>query len=282
MSEFADYKIAGSVFRIHTSKQNLAPMVNLVPFEYDGDEKPLFSLCLDSVLPSAGKQLYSSDEYFFRICEAENGYIIEFNDIESPDKFGMYFDTSYSKFITDMEASDICTYVLNNMLMLSYTFATIDSGALMIHSSVAVVDGKAYMFLGKSGTGKSTHCRLWLKNIEGADILNDDNPVLKVEDDGVYVYGSAWSGKGCVYKNEGYRVGGIARLKQAPYNKIERKVGTPAFALLYTACSKLPWSSNFMDKICKVLSKIVAETPVYFLECLPDDEAARISYNTMK
>lgn len=282
MKSFSDYKIAGSVCRINVIREQLAPMDNIKPFEYDGSEEPLFSLILDSFISKPNRLVYESDEYFFKMFEADGGYLIKFRESKAGQEYGMYFDTTYTKFLIDMPSGKVCTTVLNNMLMMAYTFATIGCGSLMIHSSVAVVNGKGYMFLGKSGTGKSTHCRLWLKNIEGADILNDDNPILKVEDDGVYVYGSAWSGKGCVYKNERYPVGAIVRLAQAPHNKIERKSGAAAFALLYTACSKLPWSSRFMEQICSIIGKIVAAIPVYFLECLPDDAAALLCYDSVK
>jgi len=282
MGAYSDFKIAGSVFRVYVADGALSKLRNFNPFVYSGSEKPLFSVLLDSIVPSGGTELYSSDEFQFKLFDLGEGFKLLFHDIETNKFFGAYFDKDYKKFITDMRSSDICASVLNNIIMLAFTFATIDSGSLLIHSSVAVVDGKAYMFLGKSGTGKSTHCKLWLNNIKGADILNDDNPILKLEDDCVYVYGSAWSGKGCVYKNERYPVGGIVRLAQAKSNNIVRKSGTPAFALLYTSCSKMPWSSEFMAKVCSTLSVIVQKTPIYYLECLPNADAAILSYNTMK
>ncbi len=82
------------------------------------------------------------------------------------------------------------------------------------------------MFLGPSGTGKSTHASLWLENVEGTELVNDDNPVVRILDDGsIKVYGSPWSGKTPCYLNVNYPLGGIVNLIQASHNKISRLGG---------------------------------------------------------
>lgn len=275
------FNIAGFTVRLNVAYSALSSMGNLHPFIAENANDADFQLLLGCDVKPSGCEIYKSDEYDFAIFESDSVFCIKFADIASGNKYLLEFDKNFKEYRTDMSAEHICKDVLNNMLMLSFTFATIDKKSLMIHSSVAVLNGKAYMFLGKSGTGKSTHCRLWLKNFKNADILNDDNPILKFENGETVVYGSPWSGKGAVYKNERYKVGGIARLAQAPYNKIERRTGAKAFALLYSSCSKLPWSEACMNALCATLSDIVGTTPIYYLECLPDDAAAQLSCSTM-
>lgn len=275
------FNIAGFTVRLNVAYSALSSMGNLHPFIAENANDADFQLLLGCDVKPSGCEIYKSDEYDFAIFESDSVFCIKFADIASGNKYLLEFDKNFKEYRTDMSAEHICKDVLNNMLMLSFTFATIDKKSLMIHSSVAVLNGKAYMFLGKSGTGKSTHCRLWLKNFKNADILNDDNPILKFENGETVVYGSPWSGKGAVYKNERYKVGGIARLAQAPYNKIERRTGAKAFALLYSSCSKLPWSEACMNALCATLSDIVGTTPIYYLECLPDDAAAQLSYSSM-
>ena len=88
-------------------------------------------------------------------------------------------------------------------------------------------EGLGYLFLGHSGTGKSTHARQWLAAFDDAWLLNDDNPIVRVMEDGeVRVYGSPWSGKTPCYNNAYARVRGIVKLSQAPHNKI-RTVSLP-------------------------------------------------------
>ncbi len=85
---------------------------------------------------------------------------------------------------------------VDTSLMLLYAMRSAAGDTLLFHSSTIVKDGKAYLFLGKSGTGKSTHSGLWLKHIEGTRLLNDDNPVVYVTPEGTpMVSGSPWSGR---------------------------------------------------------------------------------------
>ena len=80
--------------------------------------------------------------------------------------------------------------------------------------------GNGYAFLGKSGTGKSTHSQLWLRYLEGYELLNDDHPIIRLVNDEVIIYGSPWSGKTPCYKNKQARLKAVVRLEQASENKI--------------------------------------------------------------
>lgn len=277
------FNIAGFGFAVKADADVVRFLPNLEPFVCDAvNELELaFTLELDAAVAGDRDVIYHSDDFFFDIARCGDGYSMEFAEMGAEGRYVMEFGAEFKSFKTNMR-SDSLSPVLDNMLMIAFTFATAGRDALLIHSSVVVVDNKAYMFLGKSGTGKSTHAGLWLKYIDGAMHLNDDNPVLKYSDGKAYACGSAWSGKGRIFKNEAYEVGGIVRLAQAPYNKIERRTGAKAFALVYTSCSKLPWSEVCMEHICSTLGKITAVTPVYYLECLPDRDAALLSFNTMK
>ncbi|MBP5538939.1 MAG: hypothetical protein J6X69_03795 [Bacteroidales bacterium] len=171
---------------------------------------------------------------------------------------------------------------VNNALMLLYTLYTTPFDTLMIHSSVTVFEGKGYSFLGKSGTGKSTHSSLWLKYIEGTWLLNDDNPVIRLEADGTpYIYGTPWSGKTPCYKNERVPLGAIVRLEQAPYNKITRLKGLEAYTAFLPSCSSLKWKRSLEDALCRTVETVVSKVGVWHLECLPDEAAARLSNSSI-
>lgn len=174
-------------------------------------------------------------------------------------------------------------FVLNNALMLLYAFFTSIQNTLLIHASVAVHDGKGYVFLGKSGTGKSTHTRLWLNNIAGSRLLNDDNPVVRILDNGeTMVYGSPWSGKTPCYRNECAHLGAVVRLSQAPYNSIRRLSGVQAYVALMPSASSMKWERAMADGLHNTLSGILQTVGIYHLECLPDADAAYLCYNTVK
>lgn len=173
------------------------------------------------------------------------------------------------------------TFGLNNALMLLFTIAGYSHQALLIHASCVVCDDKAYPFIAKSGTGKSTHSQLWLKNIENTHLLNDDNPIVRIIGDTVWIYGSPWSGKTPCYRQCRYPAGAIVKISRAKTNSIERMNVIQSFALLLPACSSMKFDETLYNIMCNTIGKVMAQTPVYTMHCLPDDEAALICHNTI-
>ena len=173
------------------------------------------------------------------------------------------------------------SFGLDNCLMLLYTFASAPLDTLMLHASVIKYKGAGFLFLGKSGTGKSTHSRLWLEHIEGCELLNDDNPVIRVIDGKAMVYGSPWSGKTPCYKNDSAEVGAFVRLQQRPANEIVRNSVVQAFAALKPSCSSAPWDKGIHSGICDTLTKVIESVNTYTLGCLPDREAAELCRRTV-
>ncbi|MCF0236014.1 MAG: hypothetical protein HUK09_04780 [Bacteroidaceae bacterium] len=171
---------------------------------------------------------------------------------------------------------------LENSIMIAYAFAGAQHRLVLIHASVPMKDGKAYMFQGHSGTGKSTHSKLWLTHLDGIELLNDDNPVVRVDASGkVYTYGTPWSGKTPCYRQIRCESGGFLRLHQAPHNKIRRFSKLEAFASVLASCSTMKWDKFSYNAICDTVSAIAATVPAYDLECLPNQEAAELSHQTM-
>lgn len=154
--------------------------------------------------------------------------------------------------------------------------------AIAIHSSVVVKEHQGVLCLGESGTGKSTHTRLWRENIEGARLLNDDSPIIRVIDGKCIVYGSPWSGKTPCYVNKHVPVRALLRLSQAPHNKIYRLPALSAIGAILPSCPPaFAYDNTLQDYICNTVSDIISYTPVYHLECLPDAAAAQLSYSTI-
>ncbi len=173
-------------------------------------------------------------------------------------------------------------YGLNNAMMIVFAFAGAMRNILLMHASVPMKDGKAYLFLGSSGTGKSTHSRLWLEHVEDTDLLNDDNPAVRLAEDGTaYVYGTPWSGKTPCYRNLRQLCGGFLRLQQFPKNIIRRDRGVKAFASILSSCSTMIWDKPSYHAICDTCSKLAERVPCYYLKNRPERDAARLSYNTI-
>ena len=188
-------------------------------------------------------------------------------------------------------------FCIDNALMLLFAFRTAPMMTLEMHAAVVVrpsledargtsyrtpsvlqdatLQAKGYLFLGHSGTGKSTHARQWLAAFDDAWLLNDDNPILRVMEDGeVRVYGSPWSGKTLCYNTAYARVGGIVKLSQAPHNKI-RTISLPeAYAYILSSASGLKMDRQMADHLHETVKHVVMNVACYHLECLPNTEAA--------
>jgi hypothetical protein len=173
-------------------------------------------------------------------------------------------------------------FSINTVLMLMFAFATARKNTLLMHASVTMKDGKGYLFLGKSGTGKSTHSQLWIKNIEGCSLLNDDNPVIRVTEEGeARVYGSPWSGKTPCYHNLDVPIGAIVSLQQAKINKIRLQPLPEAYGSVYVSFSGYRFIKEMADGFHATNAKLVTLVPCYLLDCLPDADAAFLCYQTV-
>lgn len=170
---------------------------------------------------------------------------------------------------------------LNNALMIIFSFAGSRINTLLIHASLVRCDGRGYAFIAKSGTGKSTQVSMWLRHIPGCDLMNDDNPIIRVTDEGTFIYGSPWSGKTACYRNVKAPLGAITRIDRAKSNSIEKLSPTKAFASVYPSCSTMKWSKDIFDSLCKSLTKIIETTGIYTLHCLPDKESAILCHKTI-
>lgn len=167
---------------------------------------------------------------------------------------------------------------LSSMLRIVFSQAVLAHSAVSLHASVVVKDGKSVLFMGKSGTGKSTHSRLWLEHIPGTSLLNDDNPIVRQNEDEAVAYGSPWSGKTHCYLNESAPVAAFVRLRQAPYNEFAVKEDVDAFKALLPGCSVVRHDPMLHSSLCATLIALSSLTKVGELQCLPDKEAAEICY----
>lgn len=166
-------------------------------------------------------------------------------------------------------------------LWVGYGLMTLPHDTVAVHSSCIVHNGRAVLFLGESGTGKSTHTRLWREHVEGAFLLNDDSPVLRMEDGKFWVYGSPWSGKTPCYRQERYELAGCVRLSQAPLNQIRKLSVLQAFGAIHPSCPpEFAYDNGLYDHIVSFLDKLIAAVPFYHLACLPDRSAVVLSYRT--
>ena len=289
------YKVAGHRFDVEfpDSFSSDKSFVPYRPFEdvETGDGEPVFTLRLTftDTLPmaEAGRfvRCFHEEAPFLWLYRRLESYTFGFSHTTDAPDCLLFLSEDYRKgtvyVLQDAAETDV-SFALDNSLMLLYTLNTATRDTLLIHASVIRNGERAYVFLGKSGTGKSTHSRLWLAHIPGSYLLNDDNPVLRIENGEVYVYGSPWSGKTPCYRDERARLGAIVRLEQARQNRISRLNKLQAYASLLPSCSMMRWNRGMADGVHRTVEQIVRKDRNYLLACLPDKEAALLCAHTVK
>ncbi len=157
----------------------------------------------------------------------------------------------------------------------------IDHGGLVLHSSCVEKDGFAYLFSADSGTGKSTHTHLWLKNLSGTRIINDDKPALIKEDGVWYAYGTPFSGKNAENINVKVPIRAIVFIKRALENKVEKISTNEAVKLLFGQTIRPRFEDRSIN-VLEAVDSLLRNVPVFSLECNMDDEAAIVSYNSIE
>ncbi len=152
---------------------------------------------------------------------------------------------------------------------------------MLVHSSAVVMNGKAYLFSGKSGVGKSTHTGLWLKEFgDRVYILNEDKPAVRKLDGKYYAYGTPWSGKTNINVNRREEVECIVFLGQAPDNSIRTVDSKEAFTSLFEQTDRKA-SGRYMVALMDMMEGIVTDIPIYHLDCNISKEAVKLAYNTI-
>ena len=149
----------------------------------------------------------------------------------------------------------------------------------LMHGAVVAVGDKAWLFTAPSGTGKTTHINLWLKNIPGSYVVNGDKPLIHVGDE-CTVYGTPWAGKEKMNRNVGVKLCGIVILNRGLKNHIEKVPMSKILPVLIQQ-SYRPKTRVDLEKTLSLLSRLGRKIPMYQLYCNMNDEAALTAYNVL-
>lgn len=152
---------------------------------------------------------------------------------------------------------------------------------LLMHGAVVAVDGQAYLFTAKSGTGKTTHTRLWMRQFgDRAVMVNGDKPLLHITSEGVTVYGTPWDGKEHLSTNTSCPLKAVCILTRSETNHIERISKKEALPMLCQQ-SYRPCSPIGAQKTLALVNRLGSSVPLYRLGCNMEPEAALVAYHGM-
>lgn len=151
--------------------------------------------------------------------------------------------------------------------------------AFFFHCSAIAVDNKAIMFTARSGTGKSTHRNLWMKNFgDRVKIINDDKPVIRKIDGKFYVYGTPWRGKEALGNNIRVPAEALCFLSRSETNYIG---DIPTAEVIARALNQTvrPKDAKLMGNLLDLLDGFLQQVKCYDLRVNMEDEAAIVAYN---
>lgn len=279
------YSVAEHIMQI--SGEKLAETISFSPFTLNSTDfiKSTIDIEFNSKINDIeGKLIYecSLDIFDFAFFEDGSNYYLRFKKNDQTWFMKIYSLEDHFYALTNItENTNI--HIIRFAIWTAFGISTLAKNTVSVHSSALLYNNKAILFLGESGTGKSTQSRLWLENIRHTELLNDDSPFVETSSQSLpLAWGSPWSGKTCCYKNENAPIAAFIRLTQASTNRIRRLTDLESIAALQPSLPPMFATSSHLSKhLYRCLSNMLYKTPVYQLDCLPNREAVELTFNTL-
>lgn len=278
------FKVAELYFGIDSDRLGVDSGTNYAPFlatATPNSSELIFTLRYATLPMSTGVHLtnytndngtysvYSTRDYHFVECRASDGSLYRlmadccWRDIQVADNI-------------DEKRSFA---VINDFIMIAFTYAAAARDTVMIHASTVSVANQAVAFIGASGAGKSTHSQLWIENIEACELINDDQPALRIVNNIPYIYGTPWSGKRDCYRDVSAEVVAFFSMKQAQHNMLVEMSSIELFRELIGSCSMIRGDRVTMSFIVDVASRVAGSVCGAWFENRPEPESVFMSYN---
>lgn len=198
-------------------------------------------------------------DYLYHSLNKKYDFVIQITDEELKQE-------ALTKKIEEIDSKSMeQLFIFENWAILRVlTNKLIDYNVLLMHGSAISYKNKAYIFIAPSGTGKSTHTKLWKDNLKNKiKVINDDKPFIKLDDEDTYAYGSPWSGKHNLNNNIKRKLGGICFLVRGETNSIERINDSESIEYLYRQIFRPEdpiQASKSFEQINRIISR---QIPIY-------------------
>ena len=149
----------------------------------------------------------------------------------------------------------------------------------MMHGSAISTDGHGYLFTAPSGTGKTTRTLLWKKAYPQSVIVNGDKPLIRVKEEGIYVYGTPWAGKEGYQSNTSSQLQTVFLLERADEGEadsIQKLSPYEAFPFVYRQIY-LPENPSAKVETLNLMETFLKRVNVYKLRCAPTEAAMKMA-----
>ena len=280
-------QVAGLCFCLDADLKIIAECINYKPFlvkDYD-ENNLLFKLKINHDLKCPQdfkKYRYFNEVGSYGIICNQNTYTLILKTTTN-DCFLLSLNLERKIAFLNFELNNPFTIqVANDFIRFAFIYAAAFHQTVLLHASCIKQNNQGIAFLGPSGIGKSTHSSLWLKYISGTELLNDDQPAVRILKNKVIIFGTPWSGKTVCYKNIEVELCALIFLKQNVINSLTSTDYITTFTHLLSACSLTQSEKKSFEYITNTLAIIAMKVKGGVLENKPEKEAVELSCNFFK
>ncbi|KGK91409.1 hypothetical protein DP73_03865 [Desulfosporosinus sp. HMP52] len=245
-----------------------------VPEGHSISDENLYFKWLKKPAEGTGYYIYSS--------EAAYGNILVLADIDAEWRKGIITCRDFTDSNPD-ESFSKQTWVFAHVMMgVIYRYNLLNHNGTVIHSSALKYKDRAFIFSAPSGTGKSTHTKLWQKHVNNVTILNDDTPAVRIIEDRPFIFGTPWSGSSLIHCNDSAPLEAIVILEQAEENRIRLLNNQEAILRVMPRVFLPYFDRKMMETSIGIFDKIISVVPIYLLQCRADQAAVEMVYQCLK
>ncbi len=209
------------------------------------------------------------------VMERDDDYIILFPALPETPELRLKKDGLAAAFFCVPPYDDAFRENFFHVLRLAFLYLARKKGMYALHSASILYNGKAWLFSGRSGTGKSTHANLW-RRLYGVSAVNGDLNLLSMQNGRPCVHGIPWCGTSGLYSTEDLPLGGIIMLKQARTDSVISLPEQEQQLLVLKRLVSPVWDENMLDDALRFVSALSGQVLICRLECTPDDNAAAV------
>lgn len=222
----------------------------------------------EAIIRNSELNVYDSQE-FFTLEFPTFSTISECRIYKTVDRSDLYY--------SGMDAFAVKTELFHAIRHI-FLYTAARRGCFALHSSSILYDGKAWLFSGPSGTGKSTHTNLW-KKLYDTPIINGDLNLMGIEDNQPVIYGMPWCGTSGICSTEKHKLGGVILLQQSPTNKCIELLSDARSLLTLNRLVSPMWTKGQQNRCVDFTNEVTKKILVCKLECNMEDDAAETMKN---
>lgn len=276
-----DAAMIDSLNKYTTTNVDRDPDLMIVITRHDFIERPSGRMLSDEQVVWLIKD-QKDDGFFLYARETKQGRLVALLDVDADWSHGFIKALISDNKKPEDDYSLLTDFYVSHMIGLIFRYKILYRNGIVVHASSIAWNGKGIMFSAPSGTGKSTHVKLWQDHL-GTDvkIVNDDTPAVRLLNGKPYIFGTPWSGNG-TNCNIAVPLEAIVILEQANENQVKQLSAQEAILNLIPRCFIPYFNKDFIDTAMTVFEKIILSVPVYLLKCRPDKEAVEMIYQCLK